>query len=182
MLAQWRGIMQCLQRFYFDIRNPILTFALSQNRLFWYSKSYFDICTESKYAILTIEILFWHSHWVEIGYFDIRNPILTFALSRNRLFWHSKSYFDIRTESIYVFLTFKILFWYSHWVEIGYFDIQNLILTFALSRNTRLFWHKTKYQNALLIFCLSGWYSASLVCFSCRPTTNISTVYHFKGP
>ena len=66
---------------------------------FWHSKSYFDIRTESKYAILTFEILFRHSHWVEIGYFDIRNPILTFALSLIRLFWYSKSYFDIRTES-----------------------------------------------------------------------------------
>ena len=67
--------------------------------LFWHSKSYFDIPTESKYVILTFEILFLHSHWVEIGYFDIRNPILTSALSQIRLFGYSKSYFDIRTES-----------------------------------------------------------------------------------
>ena len=49
--------------------------------LFWHSKSYFDISTESKnvnnslHAILTFVILFWYSHWVQ-------NTFLIFALSQ----------------------------------------------------------------------------------------------------
>ena len=33
-------------------------------KLFWHSKSYFDIQTESGNRILTFKILFWHSNWV----------------------------------------------------------------------------------------------------------------------
>ena len=137
--------------------------------LLGHAKSYLDIRTKLKYSNLTFKILSWHSHCVEICNLDIQNPTLTFALSRNRLFWHSKSYFDIRTEtnrnrpfwhSKFYFdirsewkqaiLTFKILFWHSHWAEIGYFDIQNPILTFALSRN-RLFFD---IRNPISTFAL----------------------------
>ena len=88
---------------YFDIQNPILTSELSQKMLFWYSKSYFDIRTESEKSILTCS-------------FDIQNLILTFEPSRKIVFWPSKSYFDIRTESENRNLTFEILFWHSNWV------------------------------------------------------------------
>ena len=74
---------------------------MNQNILFLYSKSHFDIRTESQYPILSFKILFWHSNSAGKTYFDIQNPILTFALSRNILFWYSKSYFDIRYESEY---------------------------------------------------------------------------------
>ena len=132
---------------YFDIQNLILRFELSRKILFWYPKSYFDIRTESENPILTFKILFWHSNWVgksylniqnvNVGktYFDIQTPILTFALSRKILFWYSKSYFDIRTESENHILISKILFWHLHWIGTSYFDIQNPILTFELSRN-----------------------------------------------
>ena len=86
-------------KLYFDIQNSILTFELSRKMIFRYSKSYFDIRTESENRILTFKILFWHSNWVAKSYFDIQNPILTFELSRKIVFWHLKSYFDIRTES-----------------------------------------------------------------------------------
>ena len=42
---------------YFNIRNPILTFELRPNIVFWHSKSYFNIQTKAEYRILTIEIL-----------------------------------------------------------------------------------------------------------------------------
>ena len=91
-------------------------FELSRKIVFWHSKSYFDIRTESEKASLIFKILFCHSNWVGKSYFDIQNPILTFELSRKMLFliqnpiltfelsrkmlfWYSKSYFDIRTES-----------------------------------------------------------------------------------
>ena len=106
---------------YFDIWNPILTFAETEN------------------PILIFKILFWHSHWVGKSYFDIQNPILTFALSQKILFWHSKSYFDIRTEVENLILTFKILFWHSQWGRKSYFNIQNPILTFALRRKISYF-------------------------------------------
>ena len=66
------------------------------------------------------------------------------------LFWHTKSYFEIRTVSENGILTLKslvfdirtelenailiFLFWHSNWIGKSYFDIQNPILTFKLSR------------------------------------------------
>ena len=128
-----------------------MTFELSRKIVFWHSKSYFGIRTESKNAIMIFKILFWHSNWDRKSYFDIQNlfwqwnwdwkcyfdilkPILTFELSRKMLLWHSKSYFDIRTESESRILTFKTLFRHSNWVGKCYFDIRNPILTFELSR------------------------------------------------
>ena len=117
---------------YSDIKNPILTFTKSQKILFWHSQSYFDIRYGS-----------------EKSYFDIQNPIVRFALSRKIknlfwhspwigkiLIWHSKSYCEIRTESENQnsLFNFKILFRPSHWVGKSYFDIQNPISTFAMSR------------------------------------------------
>ena len=108
--------------------------------LFWYSKSYFDIRSESENAILIFKILFWHSNWVGKSYFDIQNPISIFELSRKMLFWYSKSYFDIRT------------------VGKSYFDIRNTILILDLSR-IKLFWHSKSYfdirtesENRILTF------------------------------
>ena len=43
---------------YFDIQNPILTFELKPNIVFWHSKSYFDIRTGAECRILTFNILF----------------------------------------------------------------------------------------------------------------------------
>ena len=79
-------------KFYFDIQNSILTFALSRKILFWHSKSYFDIRYESKNLILTFKILFCHSLWVGKSYFDIQISTLAVALSPESLFRHSKSY------------------------------------------------------------------------------------------
>ena len=107
---------------YFDIRNSILTFELSRKIVFWHSKSYFDIRIESKNAILIFKILFWHSNWV--GKFVIK---------------HSISHFHIITDSENAIMIFKILFWHSNWVGRSYFDIQNLILTFKLSRKSFFF-------------------------------------------
>ena len=124
---------------HFDIQNPILTFELKPNIVFWHSKSFydirtgrishFDIRTEAEYRILPFEIFFWHSNWVRISNFIIQNPILTFELKPNIVFWHSKSFydirtgrvshFDIRTEAEYRILTFKVLFWYSNWGRIS---------------------------------------------------------------
>ena len=87
---------------------------------------------------------FCHFAMSEIRYNAISNRILLITNRENMLFWHLKYYFDIRTEWKYAIWTFKILFWHSHRVEVCYFDIQNLILTFALSRN-RLFWHSKSY-------------------------------------
>ena len=101
-------------KFYFDIQNSILTFALSSKILFWHSKSYFDIRYES-----------------EKSYFDVLNPILSFAMSRKILCWHSNFYSGIRTESEKPILTFKILLL---WVGKSYFDIQSPILTFSYLR------------------------------------------------
>ena len=74
--------------------------------LFWHSKSYFDIRTESENRILTFKIPFWHSNSVGKCYYDIQNPILTFELIRKIVFWHSKSFF-----------------WHSNWVGKSYFVI-----------------------------------------------------------
>ena len=136
MTSNWVG------KSYYDIQYPILTFELSRKIVFWHSKSYFDIRTnwvgksyfdisksyfdirtESENCILTFKILF--------------NPILPFELSRKILFWHSKSYFDIRTESENRIFIFKILIWHSNWVGKWYFDIQNPILTFEMSRKVQ---------------------------------------------
>ena len=50
------------------------------------------------------------------------------------------SFFDIWIESESRILTFKILFWHSNWVRKSYFDIQNPILTFELSRKILSKW------------------------------------------
>ena len=88
---------------YFAIQNPILTFELRPNIVFWHSKSYFDIWTETEYRIwhpktylnirteaeyriLTFKILLWHSDLGRISYFDIRNHILIIALRWNLVF------------------------------------------------------------------------------------------------
>ena len=55
---------------YFDIQNPILTFKLRPNIVFWHTKSYFDIRTGAEYRILTFKILFWHSKSGRISYFN----------------------------------------------------------------------------------------------------------------
>ena len=103
---------------YIDIQNPILTFELWPNIVFWHSKFSFDIWNLVEYRILTYKILFWHwncgrisyltfkilfwlSTWRRISYFDIENPFLTFEVRPNIVFWHSKSYFDIRNEARY---------------------------------------------------------------------------------
>ena len=167
---------------YFDIQNPILTFKLRPNIVFWHSKSYFDIRTEAEYLILTFKILFWHSNWDRISYFDIQNPILTFELGpnivfdiqnpiltfefgRNIAFSHSKSYSDIRTGTEYRILTFKILFWHSNWGRISYFDIHNPILIFKLGPNI-VFWHSKTYfdipkraEYRILTFKILFWHS-----------------------
>ena len=106
--------------------------------LFWHSKSYFDIRTKSENAILIFKILFWHSNWLGKS--------------------NSKLNFDIRTESKNRILTFKIIFRHSNWVGKCYFDIQNPILTFELSRKM-LFWYlksdfgiRTVSENSILTF------------------------------
>ena len=127
---------------------------------YWYSKSYFDIRTDSENLTLTFKILFRHSNWVGKCYFDIHNPILTFKLCRKIVFGHTKSYFEIRTESENAILTseipteskncilsFKILFWHSNWVVKCYYDIKNPILTFELRRKI-VFWQS---KNPILI-------------------------------
>ena len=101
--------------------------------------------------------------------FDIQIPILTLAMSRKILFWHSKSYFDIRYESEKSYfnihyesespiLTVWILFLNSHWVWKSYFDIQNPILTFALSRMI-LFWIRYEPENPILTSIILFWHS-----------------------
>ena len=145
--------------------------------IFRYSKSYFDIRTESENRILTLKILFWHSNWVGkwyfdiilfwhsnwVGnsYFDIKSPNLTFELTRKMLFWYSKFYFDIWTELENRILTFKILCWHSNWVGKCYLYIQNYILTFELCRKIVIF----VIQNPILTFELSRkmlfWHSKS---------------------
>ena len=128
--------------------------------LFWHSKSYFHIQTDSENRILTFEILFWHSIWVGKSYFDIQNPILTFELSRKMLFLYTKSYFDNRTETENRIFTFEICFNILTASEIvflhsksvltfelrrkSYFDIRSPILTFELSRKI-IFWHSKSY-------------------------------------
>ena len=140
-----RKTVFCHSKSYFDIRTESENAIWILKILFWHTnwvgKSYFDIQ----------KILFWYSNWVGKCNFDIqnpiltfepsrkivfwpKNPILTFELSLKMLFWHSKSYFDIRTELESRILTVKILFWHSNWVGKFYFDIQNPILTFGLSR------------------------------------------------
>ena len=124
--------------------------------LFWYSKSYFDIRTESENAILIFKILFWHSNWVGkyFDYFDIRtseNPhIFTFEL------------FDIRTESENSILTFKI---HSNWVGKSYFDIRNPILTFELSPKI-VFWYSKSYLSFELSRKIVFWHSKSDLTFA----------------
>ena len=124
-----------------------MTFELSRNILLWYSKSYFDIRTESENRILKFEILFWHSIWVGKSYFDIRIPILTFEMSRKRLFWHKKSYFDNRTETENRIFTLEICFdirtasEIEFWHSKSYFDI------------------RPKSENAILIFKILLWHS-----------------------
>ena len=130
------GVGKC----YFEIENPILTFELSRKMLFWHSKAYSDIRTESENAIFDIQNPILTFELSRKSYFDILNPIMTFELSRKMVSWYSKSYFDIRTYSEKHISTFKILFWLSNWVGKCYFDIQNPILTFELGRKI-VFWH-----------------------------------------
>ena len=124
---------------YFDIQNPILTFAMSRKIQFWHSKSYFDVRTQSENPILTFKILFWHLHW------DGK----------------SKSYISRIWEKEFIsygypILIFEILFWHSLWVGKSYFDIQNPILTFSMSRKI-LSWHsksqfdiRTESENPIM--------------------------------
>ena len=81
------------------------------------------------------------------------------------LFLYSKSYFDIRTVCENAILAFKVIFWHSNWVGKCYFDIQNPISTFEVSRKIEfkiLFWHSNwvgkcyfDTQNPILTFELS---------------------------
>ena len=100
---------------YFDIQNPILTFAMSRKILFWHSENPILTFAPSR------KILFRHLK----SFFDI-------CSESEMLFWHSKYYIDIRYESEKAILTFKILFWTSQLAGKSYFDIQNSILTFAM--------------------------------------------------
>ena len=134
----------------FDIQNPISTFEIGRNIVFWHSKSYFnlgtgpnvvfwhskpyfDIRNLGEYRILTVEILFWHWNLGRISYFDLQTGAEYRIFTCKILFWHSKwgriSYFDI-----------KIKFWHSKWGRIPYFDIQNPILTSEIGLNI-VFWH-----------------------------------------
>ena len=148
---------------YFDIQNPIWTFELVPNIVFWHSITYFDIRNQAEYRILLFKILFLHSKLGQISSFDIQNPILTFKIGPNIVFWHSKPYFDIQTGTEYRIFTFKILFdfrnkaeyriltfwilfWHSIWGWIAYFDIQNPILTFEIGRNI-VFWYSKSYLD-----------------------------------
>ena len=147
---------------YFGIQNPILTFELGPNIVFWHSKSFFDVRTVPI-------IVFLHSK----SYFDIRNAAIYRILTFKILFWHSNwgclSYFDIRTEAKYCILTFKILFWHSKWGRISYFDIQNPNLTFVInllfwpsklgriSYHSKSYWNRVEYRILTLkiLFCHS---------------------------
>ena len=132
---------------YFGIQTHIVKFELSRKMLFSYSKSYFDIRTESEIAIIyIIKVLFSHSNRVGKSYFDIQNPILTFELSGKMLFWYWNYYFDIRTEVENATFAFKFLFWYSNCVGKSYLDIHNPILTFELSRKI-LFQYSKSYSD-----------------------------------
>ena len=136
----------------FDNRNPTLTFELSPNFVFWYSKSYFDIRTEAEYRIWTFEILLWHSNWGRI-FFDIWNLSLTFELRLNIVFWQSETYFEIRIEAeyrVFVFHFSLFVFRFS---------------TFKLRRNI-VFWHSTSYfdirteaEYRILTFSIPFWHS-----------------------
>ena len=103
------------------------------------------------------------------------------------------SFFDIWTESENRILTFKILkilFWHSLWVRKFYFDIQNSILTFTLSRKV-LFWHSLwvgksyfDIQISTLAFALSPkslfWHSKSYCCESENPLLTFKVLFwHF---
>ena len=63
-------------------------------------------------------------------------------------------------------MTFEILFWYSNWFGKSYFDTQNPILTFELSRKI-VIWHSKSYfdnrtesENAT-VFWHSNWVGKS---------------------
>ena len=143
---------------YFGIQNPILTFELCWKIVFRYSKSYFDIRTETENRIqnpiLTFElsrkiefmifkILFRHLKWVGRFYFDIKILIFTFELSRKIVSWHSKFYFYIRTESGNAILIFKILFFSIRTVS------ENPILTLKIP-----FWHSNWVEKCY--FCIQS--------------------------
>ena len=145
-----------------------MTFKLSRKIVFWHSKSYFDIRTESENHFLSLKTVFWHSNWVGkchfyirnpiltfeklVGksYFDIHNPILPFELIRKMLFWHSKSYFYIQTETENHILTFEILFWHSKWVGKWYW-------IFLYSKS--YFDIRTESENRILTFEILLWHS-----------------------
>ena len=48
--------MRKTRMLYFDIQNPILTFKIWANIIFWQTKSYFDIGTGAEYRILTFKL------------------------------------------------------------------------------------------------------------------------------
>ena len=131
------------------IRNPILTFEIVPNAVFWSSKTYFDFQIGQKsyldirngveYRMLTIKILFWHSYWGRMSYFSFKI-----------LFWHSNlgqlSYFYIWNPILTFEIWPNIVFWHSNWGGISYFDIQNPILTFEIGPNI-VFHHSKSYWN-----------------------------------
>ena len=71
----------------FNIQNPILTFALRPNIVFWHSETCFDIRIEAEYRAFVFHF---------------------------SLFVFRFSFFDIQTEAEYRILTFAILFWHSN--------------------------------------------------------------------
>ena len=87
-------------------------FELSRKIVFWHSKSYFDIRSESENAILIFKILFWHSNWVGKSYFDIQNQNSIFRLSSNVKigFWMSKYDFPTHFECQNRIFNIKIVF------------------------------------------------------------------------
>ena len=96
------------------------------------------------------------------SWFDFRFSIFVFRFS---FYVFRFSFSDIRTQSENPILIFKILFWHSNWVGKLYFDIQNPILTFELSREI-LFWNsksycdiRTELENPILVFKTLFWHS-----------------------
>ena len=82
--------------------------------------------------------------------------------SKVKLVWFS--FFAFRF-SLFVFRFSLFVFRYSNWVGKSYFDIQNPILTFELSRKM-LFWYSKSYfdirtesENRILTFKILFWHS-----------------------
>ena len=74
------------------------------------------------------------------------------TLGNQYLFWHllwdGKSHFDIQNPILTFAMSRKILFWHSLRFGKSYFDIQYPILTNAMSRKI-LFWHSKSYFDIL---------------------------------